>query len=338
MTRRDLPRIAEVQDIEVMDDDAEDLPVFVSPIPIHPTSTLTRVSTISEGLASPGAEALFPSWKRQLRRSRSSEAKQHASYLLHPVSQKSNLLEQFGGNDLGGQWMTPRIGAASRFNRTDEAASAAAVAAAVAANTPPKIGDVTHAFLHTLAGAAGAVVAMGVVYPLDSLRTIQSVRGGTVWEVANLHLHHGGWRRLYRGMRAALAGVIFSWGTYFFVYTLAKQKEKNRGTKPRTGTNLPMAIGAGICSTVISNPFWVANTRLKVDFSTRAKEQGIFKMLVEIFREEGLRGWLAGIVPALVLVLNPAIQFALYDHLRLKVLQLKQMAHELTSVLVKFTQ
>lgn len=99
-------------------------------------------------------------------------------------------------------------------------------------------------------------------------------------------------------------------------------------------------------------------------------------MLVEIFREEGLRGWLAGIVPALVLVLNPAIQFALYDHLRLKVLQLKQvgfkppltntktengqcsvsgclntfqmsvfacvllleMAHELTSVLVKFTQ
>ena len=53
--------------------------------------------------------------------------------------------------------------------------------------------------------------------------------------------------------------------------------------------------------------------------------QGIFKMLLEIFKKEGFRGWLAGIVPALVLVLNPAIQFALYDHLRAKVVKLKQV-------------
>ncbi|CDJ34719.1 peroxisomal membrane protein, putative [Eimeria mitis] len=185
--------------------------------------------------------------------------------------------------------------------------------------------DATHAFLHTVAGAAGAVVAMAVVYPLDSLRTIQSVQGGSAWDVVKLHLRHGGWRRLYRGIKAALAGVVFSWGTYFFVYTLAKQKEKNRrGHKAKTGTNLPMAIGAGICSTVISNPFWVANTRLKVDFSAKANEQGIFKMLIAILRKEGFRGWLAGIVPALVLVLNPAIQFTLYDHLRVKLMQLKQ--------------
>lgn len=114
---------------------------------------------------------------------------------------------------------------------------------------------------------------------------------------------------------------------------------------------------------------WVANTRLKVDFSATAEErvrfyrpiacphfyfrerlcwhstwlsrdcsscqvcafeglQGIFRMLIEILRKEGFRGWLAGIVPALVLVLNPAIQFALYDHLRAKVVQLKQVRME----------
>lgn len=48
-------------------------------------------------------------------------------------------------------------------------------------------------------------------------------------------------------------------------------------------------------------------------------------MLKEILRKEGIRGWLSGIVPALVLVLNPAVQFTLYDHLRAKLMQLKQV-------------
>lgn len=310
-----------------MDEDLENLPVFVSPIPIHPSNTLTRVSTIGDHMAFPDPEDLLPAWKQQLRRSKSIEGRKRVPYSLFPGSggPRRDAAGQYDGSDIGGHWMPQRVSKAIRVNRTDEAATAAAVAAAVAASTSPKMSDAAHAFLHTVAGAAGAVVALAVVYPLDSLRTIQSVQGGSAWDVAKLHLRHGGWRRLYRGMKAAFAGVIFSWGTYFFVYTLAKQKDKTRrGPKAKGGTNLPMAIGAGICSTIISNPFWVANTRLKVDFSAKAEERGIFRMLIDILRKEGFRGWLAGIVPALILVLNPAIQFALYDHLRAKVVQLKQ--------------
>ncbi|CDI84906.1 peroxisomal membrane protein, putative [Eimeria praecox] len=322
MARRSLSKTEEMQSIEAADEELENMPVFVSPIPIHPTPTLTRISTVGERMASADPEALLPAWKRQLRRSKSSESRKRVLHFLIPGVHRTSVSGQFESNDVGGHWMTQR---ANTSNRADDARTAAALAAAVAATASPRMSDATHAFLHTVAGAAGAVVAMAVVYPLDSLRTIQSVQGGSAWDVAKLHLRHGGWRRLYRGMKAALAGVVFSWGTYFFVYTLAKQKEKNRrGPKAKTGTNLPMAIGAGICSTVISNPFWVANTRLKVDFSAGTKEQGIFKMLIEILRKEGFRGWLAGIVPALVLVLNPAIQFTLYDHLRVKLMQLKQ--------------
>lgn len=46
-------------------------------------------------------------------------------------------------------------------------------------------------------------------------------------------------------------------------------------------------------------------------------------MLSEIYKTDGFTGWFAGLVPALVLVMNPAIQFALYDHLRRKVMELK---------------
>lgn len=325
MNRHKSARKSEAQSLNKMNDELENLPVFVSPIPIHPSTALTRVSTVGEHMASPDPEALLPAWKQQLRRSNSNDGRKRIPYSLFPGAPRRDACGQYDAGDLGGHWMPQRVTKPSRVNRTDEAATAAAVAAAVAATTSPRMSDATHAFLHTMAGAAGAVVAMAVVYPLDSLRTIQSVQGGSAWDVVTLHLRNGGWRRLYRGMRAAFAGVVFSWGTYFFVYTLAKQKEKNRrGPKVKTGTNLPMAIGAGICSTIISNPFWVANTRLKVDFSARAEHRGIFRMLIEILRKEGFRGWLAGIVPALVLVLNPAIQFALYDHLRAKVVQLKQ--------------
>ncbi|KAL8425387.1 hypothetical protein Efla_003615 [Eimeria flavescens] len=327
MNRRDSPKAEMGNSLLPVDEELEELPVFVSPIPIHP-SNMTRVSTVGERLAVQDPDLALPAWKQQLRRSKSNDGKKRIPYFLFPGGggPRMDPFSHQDGGDLGGHWMPQRGGKSSRINRPDEAATAAAVAAAVAATASPRVSDAAHAFLHTIAGAAGAVVALAVVYPLDSLRTIQSVRGGSAWDAVKMHLQHGGWRRLYRGMQTAFAGVIFSWGTYFFVYTLAKQKEKmRRGPKAKTGTNLPMAIGAGICSTVISNPFWVANTRLKVDFSSKAKERGIFRMLIEILRKEGFRGWLAGIVPALILVLNPAIQFALYDHLRVKVVQLKQV-------------
>ncbi|OEH78922.1 peroxisomal membrane [Cyclospora cayetanensis] len=325
MKHQDLPKAADSTSFTMMEDEIENLPVFVSPVRIHPSSTLTRVSTVGDRMAPLETEALLPAWKEQLRRSKSNEGKTRIQYSLFPGTQRSTVLAGYENSELGGHWMPQRINKRGGVSLTDEGKTAATVAAVVAATSSPRMSDATHAFLHTIAGAAGAVVAMAVVYPLDSLRTIQSVQGGSAWEVLKLHLRHGGWRRLYKGMRAAVAGVIFSWGTYFFVYTLAKQKEKNRrGSKAKAGTNLPMAIGAGVCSTIISNPFWVANTRLKLDFSSKTDEHSIFVMLVEILRKEGFRGWLAGIVPALVLVLNPAIQFALYDHLRAKVLQLKQ--------------
>ncbi|XP_026189642.1 mitochondrial substrate carrier family protein Q [Cyclospora cayetanensis] len=325
MKHQDLPKAADSTSFTMMEDEIENLPVFVSPVRIHPSSALTRVSTVGDRMAPLETEALLPAWKEQLRRSKSNEGKTRIQYSLFPGTQRSTVLAGYENSELGGHWMPQRINKRGGVSLTDEGKTAATVAAVVAATSSPRMSDATHAFLHTIAGAAGAVVAMAVVYPLDSLRTIQSVQGGSAWEVLKLHLRHGGWRRLYKGMRAAVAGVIFSWGTYFFVYTLAKQKEKNRGSKAKAGTNLPMAIGAGVCSTIISNPFWVANTRLKLDFSSKTDEHSIFVMLVEILRKEGFRGWLAGIVPALVLVLNPAIQFALYDHLRAKVLQLKQL-------------
>lgn len=229
MDRNGPPDTFETQSGDAMAEAVENLPVFVSPILIRPrpSPTLTRVSTVGDRMAAPDPEPQLPAWKQRLRRSKSTEGGRRTPYSLFPGARRGGN-GQYETLDLGASSMAQPLVSSRGPNQPDDASTAAAIAAAVAATGSPRMSDATHAFVHTIAGAAGAVVAMAIVYPLDSLRTIQSIHGGNAWEATKLHLRHGGWRRLYRGMRAAFAGVIFSWGTYFFVYTLAKQKEKNR--------------------------------------------------------------------------------------------------------------
>lgn len=88
-----------------------------------------------------------------------------------------------------------------------------------------------QAGLHALAGVAGAVVAMVCVYPLDSLRTVQSVKGvgaGSLRQEAMNILKREGCKGLYRGLRSAVWGVVVSWGVYFFVYIFTKSHLRRR--------------------------------------------------------------------------------------------------------------
>ncbi|CBZ54057.1 Os03g0734700 protein, related [Neospora caninum Liverpool] len=187
-------------------------------------------------------------------------------------------------------------------------------------------GEFLHALLHTLAGVSGATVAMVLVYPLDVLRTEQSVKGigaGTLRDEAIQILKRRGWRGLYRGLTSSLWGVVVSWGVYFFVYSYAKASLQKRSFGSMGMSSVIIAVAAGICSTIASNPFWVANTRIKLDASRRSTN--VWRMLGYILRKEGLRGWFAGLLPALMLVSNPAIQFVLYDFLKDTLMTIKEI-------------
>ncbi|KYK65138.1 mitochondrial carrier superfamily protein [Toxoplasma gondii TgCatPRC2] len=178
-------------------------------------------------------------------------------------------------------------------------------------------GEFLHALLHTLAGVSGATVAMILVYPLDLLRTEQTVKGigaGSMREEALLLIRRKGWRGMYRGLTSSLWGVVVSWGVYFFIYSYAKAYLQKRGFTSKGMSSIIIAVAAGICSTIASNPFWVANTRIKLGASRHTTD--VWRMLGYILRREGLRGWFAGLLPALMLVSNPAIQFVLYDFLK----------------------
>eukprot|EP01006_Ploeotia_vitrea_P060636 TRINITY_DN76261_c0_g1_i1.p1 TRINITY_DN76261_c0_g1~~TRINITY_DN76261_c0_g1_i1.p1 ORF type:complete len:497 (-),score=229.84 TRINITY_DN76261_c0_g1_i1:64-1503(-) len=139
---------------------------------------------------------------------------------------------------------------------------------------------------------------------------------------------------LYRGLKSTLFGVAVSSSVYFFWYNLFKQA-LTRGYGLRTLgplQNMAVASVAGAVNCFVTVPIWVVATRLTLQRDKDARRpaasptsvastqvehryNGIFDALATILREEGIKGLYQGLVPALLLVSNPCIQFMVYEQL-----------------------
>jgi adenine nucleotide transporter 17 len=90
-----------------------------------------------------------------------------------------------------------------------------------------------------------------------------------------------------------------------------------------------MAAGAlaGSATVLLTNPIWVINTRMtaraneasdtlptKEGGQTRAP--GTISTLLKIIREDGFTRLFAGVLPALVLVINPILQYTIFEQLK----------------------
>ena len=88
---------------------------------------------------------------------------------------------------------------------------------------------------------------------------------------------------------------------------------------------------AGSATVLITNPIWVVNTRMTArqsessspDLPTSptsidkpAKTMSSFATLTKLLRIEGPRSLFAGVLPALVLVINPILQYTIFEQLK----------------------
>ena len=85
------------------------------------------------------------------------------------------------------------------------------------------------------------------------------------------------------------------------------------------GADLILGALAGVVNVLSTTPFWVANTRLKMkgirsDFNL--PYDNLIDGLKHIFNTEGIAGLWSGTMPSLMLVSNPAIQFACYEAIK----------------------
>lgn len=72
---------------------------------------------------------------------------------------------------------------------------------------------------------------------------------------------------------------------------------------------------AGSATVLITNPIWVVNTRMTAAQSSSRKPSTL-STLISLIRDEGPTALFAGVLPALVLVINPILQYTIFERLK----------------------
>lgn len=205
--------------------------------------------------------------------------------------------------------------------------------------------------VEAVAGASGALLALLTTYPLMTLNTRQHTNlkqkgagrrsdegiagSGTVSELRELMREGGGIRALYRGIEPAIIGTVTSQAVYNFFYSVLRTRyAKRRGENPGALSNLAIASAAGAVNVLLTIPIWTVVTRMQAERNKaeegaearspgkgsrsgletgRGSNNGFIASTRAVWEDAGLAGFWQGVVPSLVMVSNPALQYMFYE-------------------------
>lgn len=173
---------------------------------------------------------------------------------------------------------------------------------------------------HAVAGSSGAVVAMTVFFPLDTVRSrmqLDDKLKGSILKVIKELLRREGSKTLYVGLLPVLQSVCASNFVYFYTFhglKLMHGKAKDQSASK----DLILACIAGAINVLSTTPLWVVNTRMKMQHvdASQHKYSSLIDGLQKIAATEGWARLWSGTLPSLILVSNPAIQFMTYEALK----------------------
>ncbi|WVZ08719.1 hypothetical protein V8G54_022065 [Vigna mungo] len=232
----------------------------------------------------------------------------------------------------------------------------------------------SDALINGLAGAGGGIIAQLITYPLSTVNTRQQTERDPKRETSSQGalermckvVKEEGWERLYGGLMPSLVGTAASQGVYYYFYQIfrnmaeaaALQKKKLGVSDGSVGmlSSLLTAALSGCVNVLLTNPIWVVVTRMQAHRkeSNHAPDQGLLvateqetisvveplpygtsRVIQEIFDEAGIRGFWKGVLPSLIMVSNPSIQFMLYEAMLSK-LRKRRNSNRVTAVEIFF--
>lgn len=107
---------------------------------------------------------------------------------------------------------------------------------------------------------------------------------------------------------------MVSFAIYFFWYRLLKNTYYHV-LKKSTLSDLDITIItalSGVINSMITNPIWFVNTRMAL-----AKDKkNVFQTVKEIYQNEGLGAFYKGVLPNMILVTNPIVNFVIYENIK----------------------
>jgi len=190
---------------------------------------------------------------------------------------------------------------------------------------------------HALAGAGGGLLSMALTYPLITLSTraqVESKRAQlSTLDAARRIIKREGVAGLYAGLESALFGISVTNFVYYYWYEFTRSffeeaaiKAGRASKKLTTIESMIAGAIAGSATVLITNPIWVVNTRMTARKSdaesetlpgaTPAKKPTTLGTLMSILKEEGPARLFAGVMPALVLVINPILQYTVFEQMK----------------------
>ncbi|KAI8998036.1 mitochondrial carrier domain-containing protein [Gaertneriomyces semiglobifer] len=189
-------------------------------------------------------------------------------------------------------------------------------------------------FGNATAGALGALSANTAIFPLDVIKTRLQVQTKELKSL-NPQRHYDnaldaflkivrteGINGLYAGLGAGLLGTVASSFSYFYFYGWIRgiYLKRAKGGHIHTAMELFLGAVAGAMSQVCTLPVAVIATRQQT--SSREDQRSFLNTMRAIVRDEGLAGLWRGLQASLVLCVNPAITYGMFE--RLKTLALER--------------
>ncbi|KAH8926207.1 mitochondrial carrier [Atractiella rhizophila] len=140
---------------------------------------------------------------------------------------------------------------------------------------------------------------------------------------------------LYDGLSSSLLGIAVTNGCVYISHCLHFEESRSallrlKNTKSPSLTTLESMLAgaiAGSATSIISNPIWVVNTRQTVRTTLQGnaaegekrvvtKKLSFAQTVLHILNTDGWKAFFHGLGPALVLVINPIIQYTLFEQLK----------------------
>ncbi|KAJ9137013.1 hypothetical protein NKR19_g8321 [Coniochaeta hoffmannii] len=197
---------------------------------------------------------------------------------------------------------------------------------------------------HALAGAGGGILSMVLTYPLITLSTraqVESKRAQTTFlSSVQQIIAREGVSGLYAGLDSAVFGISVTNFVYYYWYEWTRSffERRSAGKKLTTVESMIAGAIAGSATVILTNPIWVVNTRMttrKTQAQAQEEEESLplsettetkvrkaaappttIGTLLALLRKEGPQALFAGVVPALVLVINPILQYTLFEQMK----------------------
>ncbi|KKY16222.1 putative peroxisomal membrane protein [Phaeomoniella chlamydospora] len=191
---------------------------------------------------------------------------------------------------------------------------------------------------HALSGAGGGLLSMALTYPLITLSTraqVESTRSKQpLLATIKTIIDREGFEGLYSGLSSALFGISVTNFVYYYWYEWTRSAfekaalKAGRASKKLTTVESMIAGAiAGSATVLITNPIWVVNTRMTArkkeategDLESQSKKKAkasTVGTLLALIKEEGPQALFAGVLPALILVINPILQYTIFEQLK----------------------